>query len=107
MPTPQEITKCCTSLVIIAIKPANHKDREKPGIREIQLTHFSIQIYLLSSKVKDTFAADLQEPTARVAIAETCLAYLLELEDKQPIEWLYNLYPLAEYAAKYWVVNAN
>lgn len=82
------------------------EDREEPEIREIQLAHFSVQAYLVSGKVEGTFAADLQEPTARAAIAETCLAYILELDDRQVIERLCNLYPLAEYAARYLVGNA-
>ena len=97
MPEPEEIAEYCASLVIVTGKPAN---------REIQLVHFSVQTYLVSDNVQQTFAEDLREPTARAAVAETCLAYLLELDDSQPIKLLCSLRPFAKYAARYWAGNA-
>ncbi len=50
-------------------------------IAEIELAHFSVHTYLVSEQIGDNILKHLQL-TARIAIAETCLAYLLGVRQR-------------------------
>ncbi len=95
MPNPREITSYCASLVVAVVRQEDERESGK-FITELQLAHFSVKEYLLSGAIKTSLAADLHETSARNAIAETCLAYLLELDNSQYPEQLRASHPLAE-----------
>ena len=114
MPEPREIASYCASLITITARPRANtrygyreaKHDEGQVVLEIQLAHFSVQSYLISSQVEPSFAKDLYEPMAMMVIAETCLAYLLELEDGLTATQVSHSYPFAEFAARYWAEYA-
>ena len=119
MPEPREIASYCASLITITARPrgrtlranfrygySKDKHDEEQVVLEIQLAHFSVQSYLISSQVEPSFAKDLYEPVAMMVVAETCLAYLLELEDGLGVDQVYTSYPFAEFAARYWAEYA-
>ncbi len=100
---PEEITAYCGSFVIIV----RQDDNEKEAKSELQLAHFSVKEYFLSSEVEDTFAEALQEANARAVIAETCLIYLLELDASQDVWRLHDAYFLSQFAAMYWASHVS
>lgn len=73
LPVPQEVVRCCSSLVVLARK------NDESATMEIQLAHLSVREYLMSDRLDADIASELQETTARAAIVDLCLSYLLEL----------------------------
>lgn len=104
MPDPEEISKCCSSLVVIVTIEENQSGEDR---KEIQLAHFSVKKYLTSTRLKKDIATDLQETTARASIAEVCLIYLLELNATLPVMEIRKSFFLAQYSARYWVGHAK
>ncbi|KAM0074821.1 hypothetical protein ACKRZS_013130 [Fusarium odoratissimum] len=70
MPAPLDLLSCFSSLVN-AVK--------HDGKLVLQLAHFSVKEYLTSEQLPAEFQKPLQEIVARSSIAETCLAYRLDL----------------------------
>ncbi|KAH7020836.1 ankyrin repeat-containing domain protein [Microdochium trichocladiopsis] len=75
-------------------------------IKEIQLAHFSVKEYLLKAAPKE-YPHAFSEASARPLIAEVCLVYLLEVDNDIPINKVVKLFPLSEYAARYWPSHAG
>ena len=94
MPDPQEISRYCSSLVV------------NQGL-ELQLAHSTVKEYLMSNQLDKEFAESFQEVAARVSIATVCVAYLLHLDQEIPIQEVKDAFPLAQYSARYWMVNAS
>ncbi|KAK4059302.1 hypothetical protein Trihar35433_11055 [Trichoderma harzianum] len=92
-------------LVVLTVK-TTVKARGNEAIQELQLAHLSVKDYLLSNRVPQSFAKDFNEATARASIAQVCLAYLLELDKRFPVEKLRQSYWLAQYSARYWMDHA-
>ncbi|RYC63098.1 hypothetical protein CHU98_g3117 [Xylaria longipes] len=110
IPVPEEISRYCSSLVIIVEKACTN---ENPFIRketaamkiktEIRLAHYSVKEYLVSNRLPPTISGDLDMKLARESIAKVCLIYLLRDPNDSPDR---QLYPLARYAAQYWASHA-
>ena len=104
MPDPQEITRYCSSLVA-TISIANHSNSKANDRVELQLAHFSVKEYLTSNRLDSGIAQVFQEPTARAAIANVSLAYLLHFNKEIPPKEIIQRYPFAQYSARYWMTN--
>ncbi|KAK1990129.1 ankyrin [Colletotrichum falcatum] len=103
MPKPCEISSYCSSLVAVITRV--DKDG-KSEVKELQLAHFSVKEYLLSDRVEKTISGAFRQTLARASITEICLAYLLELNYSLSPARLRQSYPLARYAAQYWMSHA-
>ncbi|KAF7977922.1 hypothetical protein HWV62_1979 [Athelia sp. TMB] len=72
----------------------------------VKLAHFSVKEFLMSGNPKAAVVAffDINERACHSVIAQTCLAYLLNFDKKGSIsEQNISSFPLAMYAAEYWV----
>ncbi|KAF2473448.1 purine and uridine phosphorylase [Lindgomyces ingoldianus] len=103
MPNPQEISRYCSSLVAV-VSITEHSNRGNHV--ELQLAHFSVKEYLMSTRLDSDIAHDFQESTAGAAIAKTCLAYLLHFNQKIPRNEIVKCFPFAQYSARFWMRNA-
>src|ERR1700730_1849684 len=74
----------------------------------IKLSHMSVKDYLLSRHHVGSAGFGIDEKLSHSHIAKTCPAYLLQFEDFGMLNW-YNIvkYPLAHYAAEYWVTHVH
>ena len=92
LPEPTDIMVICSSLISCSKN-------------QVRLAHFSVKEYLLSDRCLWTF--DLQTLTCHMAMAESCLHYLLYLFEKWPLTTdLLDQHPLSKYAAEYWWQHA-
>lgn len=115
LPVPEEITRYCSSLVVLVSKQYKNSRQETRITSEIQLAHFSVKDYLTSDRRTPDY---LHEWVARTSIAEVCLSYLLvpdvdEYEyfemfryEESLAEFFEDEYPFARYAAAQWRPNA-
>lgn len=94
LPCAEEITGYCSSLIslIQASSPT--------AVTKLQLAHFSVKEYLLTHD-----STDFIHPNPRIAITETCLAYLGGIPNVEPAA-IKIQFPLAEYAAQIWMGHA-
>ena len=100
LPNPADIMVICSSLI-----SCGHTDKKtrKPQIR---LAHFSVKEYLLSDRCILTL--DFQKATCHMAMAESCLHYLLYLYENLPLtKELVFQHPLSRYAAVHWWQHAR
>src|ERR1700728_2146306 len=68
----------------------------------------SVKDYLLSQHHLGVTGFGLNEKLSHSLIAKTCLAYLLQFENLDTLSLdAIDKYPLAEYAAKYWVMHVH
>jgi len=109
------MTICPSLLSALAKRPSDHDDAEEfkiePGsLKEsdstfwVTLAHFSVKEYLISTRIQqsDVKFYGIGEVEANTAIAETCLAYLLQFDQPDPpSETVYEDFPLVEYAARF------
>ncbi|KAJ8132754.1 hypothetical protein O1611_g873 [Lasiodiplodia mahajangana] len=107
LPIPDEILKYCPSLVIkVETNVINSPRIEDQSLvttkKHIQLSHFSVKEYLVSSRPKPDIARNFETTLAKVSLAEVCLNYLLGLEYNQTNEELHRHYPFALHATKHW-----
>jgi hypothetical protein len=105
MPDPQEITRYCSSLIIVVSIP-QHLDKKDHSYLGVQLAHFSVKEYLTSNRLDRDIAPNFQEPTARAAIARVCLAYILHFNEELAVDDVVQRFPFAQYSARYWMTNA-
>lgn len=108
MPIQAEITRYCSSLVILVrIKP-----RFGRAFEQLQLAHFSVKSYLISDRLEKETARYLREGTARSLIAEVCLVYLVEVEKLKSTIYCTDTenhkinFPFSEYSADNWASHA-
>lgn len=98
-PDPHDIESICSSLVSTRIGQVT-------GDTFLELSHFSVQEYLLSGRVPEQAAMYSIEPaSAHKFIAKTCIIYLLQFAGQEPSSWSKadrSKYPLAIYAAELW-----
>ncbi|KAI2470654.1 hypothetical protein F4781DRAFT_421228 [Annulohypoxylon bovei var. microspora] len=95
-----DISRYHPNLIVIAT------DRSNESMEEIKLAHCSVKEYLISKG-----GGELRQRAANTSIAEVCLAYLLQLGrnlpvGRVPVEEVRRIYPMAQYAAQYWMVHA-
>jgi ankyrin repeat protein len=105
LPEPRDILTICSSLVTTNTD-ATWNSFEKSVGEQIRLAHLSVRDYLTSNQIMAGKAAhySIDETRAHEAIAEICLAYLLQFDKPDSLsELTANHYHLAQYAAEYWV----
>jgi hypothetical protein len=116
MPDPEEISRYCSSLVMVSrtgnLYDSNIKlglgqssdDKSKPDNKQVklQLAHFSVKEYLTSNRLDSDIAQHFQELTASASIARVCLAYLLHFDEELPSTEVRIKFPLAQYSATFW-----
>ena len=76
----------------------------------LQLAHFSVKEYLVSSRIRNRPASRfaINRRFADTSIAQLCLVYLLHLEDFETLnDAQLECLPLAQYAADYWIAHAR
>src|ERR1700728_1910324 len=74
----------------------------------IKLSHMSVKDYLLSHHCVGATGFGLTEKFSHSLIAKTCLAYLLQFENLDMLNLdAIDKYPLAQYAAEYWVMHVR
>ena len=97
------VLSMCSSLLVV-LKP---KGYHSPVV---QFAHFSVQEYLMSarlSKAEDTISRfHVSITPAHTLIAQACLGLLVHLDETVTKDSLKN-FPLAEYAAEYWVAHVR
>jgi ankyrin repeat protein len=96
------VLSLCSSLLAV-VKP-------RSGSPVVQFAHFSVKEYLTSvrlAKAKDTISRfHVFMTPAHTIVARACLGVLLYLDENVTKDGLEN-FPLAEYAAEYWVGHAR
>ena len=110
---PKDILDICSSLVSIetqtVVEDVGMTIRIIQG-EVVRLAHFSVQEYLISERIKTgpVFRYAIDKESANMAIAETCLAYILHLRNPPSlIPQTVEEYPLARYAAESWSQHAD
>jgi hypothetical protein len=130
MPDPQEIACYCSSLVVVVpIKEYSYDEHNSYDGNmdegdtdegddsgdlyksygehvKLQLAHFSVKEYLMSGRLDEEVARDFHEVAAKASIATVCLAYLLQLNQNIGIKKIREMFPLAQYSARYWMDHA-
>ena len=104
-PEPRDIFSICSSLISLESQTSGDNDSVIVG-----LAHFSVKEYLVSERILQGKARrySIQENSANISIYNDCLAYLLDLDEPNPSSYqLLAEYPLARYAAKYWIQHAQ
>ena len=97
----EAVMSACSSLVIIV------KDGDS---RIVQFSHFSVKEYLtanrLAEPIRDVSCHHIRLDAAHTILAQACLGVLLRLDDHVDHVNIEN-FPLARYAAQYWVTHAK
>jgi hypothetical protein len=103
---PRDIFDICTSLVILS--PKETWPPSTPPKMVLQLAHYSVMEYLVSSRIADGPAAgySLLEAPSHKSMAECSLAYVLQFDCLIPEEDVLS-FRLAAYAARYWAHHAR
>src|ERR1700728_885952 len=74
----------------------------------IKLSHMSVKDYLLSHHCVGATGFGINEKLSHSLITKTCLAYLLQFENPDMLNWdTIGKYPLARYAAQYWLMHVR
>jgi ankyrin repeat protein len=144
MPNPQEISRYCSSLVVLVSAEDDHYDQynqddgdqynqddsdqysqddsdqynqddsddsDDPHYQNdktvmLQLAHFSVKEYLISNRLDNDISQDFHEINAKASMATVCLAYLLQLNNRLPVQEIRQRFPLAQYSAEFWITFA-
>ena len=102
LPDPNDIRVVCSSL----ISCNNETYSDGTHATHIRLAHFSVQEYLLSDECP--LRIHFQTLNCHLAMAESCLHYLLHLCKNLPLtEELIRQHPLSRYVAEYWWQHAQ
>jgi ankyrin repeat protein len=95
------VLSACSSLVIIV----NDGDS-----RIVQFSHFSVKEFLtadrLAEPIRDVSRYHIRLGAAHTILAQACLGVLLRLDDRVDRDSIKS-FPLAQYAAQYWVTHAR
>jgi hypothetical protein len=98
---PEEfILSACSTLVAVV---NNH------GKKVVQFSHFSVREYLTSNRIASSEHVSrfrVHPRSAHALLARACLSVLLQLNDRIDRDNIHN-FPLALYAAQYWVDHAR
>ena len=97
----EAVMSACSSLVVL-IKEGDS--------RIVQFSHFSVKEYLASNRLVES-STDVSYyhiilEDAHTILAQACLGVLLQLDDRVDRDKIED-FPLAEYAARYWVKHAR
>jgi ankyrin repeat protein len=97
----EDVLSVCSSLISVV---------DVDGSRVVQFSHFSVQEYLSSKRLADVgphlSQYHILPHSAHTIIAQASLSVLLALDDKVDKDMMKN-FPLATYAARYWVDHAQ
>jgi uncharacterized protein YjhX (UPF0386 family) len=97
----EAVMSACSSLVIV-VKYGNS--------RVVQFSHFSVKEFLTSDRLAkaggDISRYHILLESAHTILAQACLGILLRLDDRIDRNTIKN-FPLAQYAAAYWVMHAH
>jgi hypothetical protein len=97
----EAVMSACSSLVTIV------KDRNS---RVVQFSHFSVKEFLtadrLGDPMRDVSRYHIRLEDAHTILAQACLGVLLRLDDRVDRDSIKS-FPLARYAAQYWVRHAR
>jgi ankyrin repeat protein len=112
MPRPKEILVLCSSLITITHTSGRRSKhlRGSPdeidadgATDQIQLAHFSVKEYFTSGRLDRDYFDYLSEMSAAACIARVSLIYLSQLQQDVIGEQVKLRFPLAKFAAQYWV----
>jgi len=99
----EAVLSACSSLVTIV------KEGDSDS-RIVQFSHFSVKEFLLSNRLaestKEVSRYHIQLEPAHTILAQACLGVLLRLDDNVDLNSIEG-FPLARYAAQYWVNHAQ
>lgn len=101
-PDPLEISRYWSSLVTSAKGHSLDKDNK---YMELQLVRSLVKEYPTSNVLDKDTGKSFQEIAVKVSIATVCLASHLDLG--LPIQKIKETFPLAQYSARYWMINAT
>lgn len=104
MPEPGEISRFCSSLVIVTPGEGFFKSRDDhSGSMVIQLAHFSVKEYLISGRVYEAFTQAFEETTIKKSFCQVAQAYLSHVEHdfRGQITQTNRKFPFAKYCALY------
>jgi hypothetical protein len=97
----EAVMSACSSLVIVV---------KNGDSRTIQFSHFSVKEYLTSDRLaessRDVSHYHIPLESAHTILAQACLGVLLRLDDGIDRDTIDN-FPLAKYAAIYWIEHAR
>ena len=107
----EAVMSTCSSLVIIVEDKSEDSNKDKnEDSRIVQFSHFSVKEFLMSSRFakssRDVSYYHVEPETAHTIVAQACLGILLQLDDRMNRNKIKN-FPLAKYAARYWVKHAQ
>lgn len=102
-PDPEEIVAICPSLITTVICLNRWGNSTST---EIKLAHFSVQEYLVSERVHDTWYS-IREMNAHTSIAEICVAYLSQFDSPVDVWDEVSEYALLFYASNDWAKHAR
>ncbi|KAF7350143.1 Pfs domain-containing protein [Mycena venus] len=99
---PKALLDACAGFVSIS-------QGEYDNFTMIKLAHASVKEYFLSVDGQKEISSncEVSEQAAHYLITQTCLGYLKGLDSVLDRSTASCLYPLAEYAAKYWAIHAR
>ena len=95
----------CSSLVTLSERKTTLKNDQTEEMRKLQLAHYSVKEYIVSSRIQTTQAKKfaIKENEAHEYMGEACLIYLLHFNRSDSIyadAWVD--YPFLQYAAECW-----
>lgn len=104
MLVPGEILNYCSSLAVLV--PAEDR-RSGKETKELRLAHVSVKEYLTSNRLGENLSPYFKETAARASIAKVCLVYMIHLDQDLQMQLVKEIFPLAQYCAKYWMAHAT
>jgi ankyrin repeat protein len=100
----EAVLSTCSSLITIA--EYGHSSSR----RVVQFSHFSVKEFLVSTRLasstRDVSQYHILPEPAHTILAQACLGFLLHLDDHIDTQKVKD-FPLAKYAAMYWVAHAQ
>jgi len=104
LPDPRDLLTICSSLVTTVSVAADGNDGTSNEMIELRLAHFSVKEYLISDRIQHgiAFQYDIQSGGQ---ITKSCLKYLLHFEKSVLTSGKLTTFPLARYAAEYWLLH--
>jgi hypothetical protein len=79
-------------------------------IGTVKLSHFSVKEYLISDRIRNSKVSyfSIREDTSHSLISQCCLVYLLQFDRLDSLSSAtIQSFPLAHYAAEYWIPHAQ
>jgi ankyrin repeat protein len=98
------VLSACSSLIAVV--------NNAYGEKQVQFSHFSVQEFLTSNRLRDQTSTRLSHyyvlpQPAHTFFAKACLSVLLQLTPRVHKNSVKGMFPLASYAAEHWVSHAQ